>query len=167
MLREVNLKKFISLGLVIFALWILMAGIDPQELVLGGLVAVILSYILANYLNVQFSVMIVPKLILFIFLYIPVLIIELIKANIDVAKRVLNPKLPINPGIVKVPTSIKSDTGKLILANSITLTPGTISIDADDDSVYVHWIDVKGKPEDYQDQVSSSFEKILRRLFHD
>lgn len=145
-----------------------MAGFDVQELMMGAVVSIILSYLLSSYVNFSFDLKVIPKLFLFVLLYIPILIIELIKANIDVAKRVLNPKLPINPGIVKVPTSIKGDVGKLVLANSITLTPGTISIDADEDNVYVHWIDVKGStPEAYQNSISSSFEKVLRRIFND
>ena len=69
--------------------------------------------------------------------------------------------MPIAPGFVKVPVKIKSDAGKLLLANSITLTPGTISVDADETNIYVHWIDVK---EDRK-KVSAAFEKILGRLF--
>jgi multicomponent Na+:H+ antiporter subunit E len=151
-----------------FIIWILMAGFDVQELIVGAAVSIILSVILANYVQFSFGFTIIPKLLLFIVLYIPILIIELIKANLDVAKRVLNPKLPIRPGIVKVPTEIKSDIGKLVLANSITLTPGTISIDADSENVYIHWIDVKGDgSEEHQKHISSKFENVLRRVFND
>lgn len=151
-----------------FIIWIMMAGIETEELILGGIISIFLSYILTNYLNIEFNILSVPKIISFIIIYIPILFIELIKANIDVAKRVLNPKLPINPAIVKVPTEIKNDYGKLILANSITLTPGTISIDADDEFVYVHWIYIKGQNNDeYQKHISYKFETILRRIFND
>lgn len=162
------MKKFISLFLILFVIWISVSGLHIQELMLGAVVAAILSYILSSYLNFSISLKIIPKLIMFLLLYIPNLIIELIKANLDVAKRVLDPKLPINPGIVKIPTQVKGDLGKLVLANSITLTPGTISIDADDENVYIHWIDVKGANSgEYQKNVSSSFEKLLRRIFND
>lgn len=69
---------------------------------------------------------------------------EMVLANIDVAYRVLHPRMPLRPGIVEVDTGIKSDMGKLFLANSVTLTPGTLSIDYIDDKLYVHWINVKG-----------------------
>lgn len=164
--KEDKLKKILSLSLVMFVIWLLMTGFDVQELVVGVIVSLTLAIILGKYVNFSFGLSIVPKLLLFIVLYIPTLIIELIKANLDVAKRVLDPKLPIKPGIVKVPTAIKNDTGKLILANSITLTPGTISIDADDENVYIHWIEVSGdSPEAYQNKISSKFENILRRIF--
>lgn len=162
------MKKIISLSLVMFIIWVLMAGFHVQELIVGAAVAIILGVVLSNYVQMSFGISIIPKLLMFIFMYIPILIIELIKANLDVAKRVLNPSLPINPGIVKVPTKIKSDIGKLTLANSITLTPGTISIDADEENVFIHWIDVKGEsPAEHQKQISSSFENVLGRVFND
>jgi len=168
MLKEVHLKKFISLSLVMFVIWVLMAGIDTNELILGAFVCITLSYVLTNYMNIEFDLFQIPKIIIFLITYIPTLFIELVKANIDVAKRVLNPSLPINPGVVKVPTEVKNEYGKLILANSITLTPGTISLDADEEGVFVHWIDVKGElPEDYQKHISLKFEAILRRTFND
>jgi len=166
--KEVILKKFISLSIVMFIIWLLMAGFDANEMILGGLVCVTLAYVLTNYLDISFNLLAIPKIALFLITYIPTLLFELIKANIDVAKRVLNPSLPINPGIVKVPTQIKNEYGRLILANSITLTPGTISLDADDEGIYVHWIDIKGEDaSDYQKEISLSFESILRRTFND
>ena len=78
--------------------------------------------------------------------YLPMFIWECVKANIDVAYRVVHPKRPVNPGIVKVKTSLKSDTALTFLANSITLTPGTLSVDLDKEkNLYVHWINVKDK----------------------
>lgn len=155
------MKKILSLFLVMLSIWLVLTGFNIQELIVGIIVSITLSVIIGQYLNYQFGLSIIPKLLLFILLYIPALIIELIKANIDVAKRVLNPNLPITPGIIKVHTEIKNDLGKLILANSITLTPGTISLDVDEENVYIHWLDTQGDV----NSISSKFEKILRRLF--
>jgi len=95
-----------------------------------------------------------------------VFIWKLILANLDVARRVLSPKIPLNPGIVKVKTDLKGDLGKLTLANSITLTPGTLSIDVVDDYIYVHTVDVKGKSEiENKANISGPFEKILGGIF--
>jgi len=83
-----------------------------------------------------------------------------------VALRVLNPSLPINPGIVKVKTRLKSKTGRMVLANSITLTPGTLSIDIKDEFLYVHWIDVKDC--DLQcatEEIVKKFEKYLEVIY--
>jgi len=100
--------------------------------------------------------------------YVPVFVWECFKANIDVAYRVIHPDLPIHPGIVKVRTTLKSDTALTFLANSITLTPGTLSVDIDKENgfLYVHWIEVKSKDVDKATRlVVERFEKILKRIF--
>ena len=101
--------------------------------------------------------------------YIPVFLWECLKANIDVAFRVLHPDLPIRPGTVAVKVNLRSDIGLTFLANSITLTPGTTTVDIDKEKgiLYIHWIYVK---EDYgRDNrrlpVVERFEKILKRVF--
>ena len=156
------MKKTISTFLVLWVIWILIAGFHWTELVLGAAVSLVLSIIIARFVNYSFGFGIILSLLKFIFIYIPVFIFKLVLANVDLAYRVLSPKLPINPGIVKVPTNLKSDFSKFILANSITLTPGTLSLDVEDDHVLVHWVNVKGDtPQEYQNAISKPFEKIL------
>lgn len=90
------------------------------------------------------------------------------KANIDVAYRVITGK--INPGIVKISPNLKTDLGVTLLANSITLTPGTLSVDIDEDTndLYIHWINVKKealekKPVDCK-HICGKFDKWVRRV---
>ncbi|GAG73932.1 unnamed protein product [marine sediment metagenome] len=93
---------------------------------------------------------------------------ECFKANLDVAYRVLHPRLPINPGIVKVRTKLTTDTALTFLANSITLTPGTMSVDIDKDNgiLYIHWIDVKTKDVESATRIIvDRFEKVLKKIF--
>ena len=96
---------------------------------------------------------------------------ELIKANVDVARRALNPKLPIHPGIVKVPVELKSEYAQAMLANSITLTPGTITMDMAEDeegrlSYYIHWIDVASDdPAEAGESIKGTLEKWVRRIW--
>ena len=90
----------------------------------------------------------------------------MIKANLDVVYRVVHPKMPIRPGIVKVKTTLKTHTAMTALCNSITLTPGTLSVDLDHESgyIYIHWINVQA--EDIQkatELVVGRFEKILKK----
>ncbi len=156
------MKKVISTFLVLLLIWVLIAGFDWMEVVLGAVVALILSIIISKYVNYSFGIKIVWQLVKFIFVYLPVFIYKLVLANFDMAYRVLSPKMPINPKIVKVPTNLKSDFSKLILANSITLTPGTLSLDVEEDGVLVHWVNVKGETEqDYKKNISQGFENIL------
>ncbi|BEP29448.1 Na+/H+ antiporter subunit E [Helicovermis profundi] len=161
------MKKGVSTFSIIWITWILLTGLNTNELILGFVVSVLLSYVIRSIIDYEFSFNSIPKIIKFFVVYIPVFLLELIKANLDVAYRVLSPSMPINPGFVRIPTNIKSEYGRLTLANSITLTPGTISVDVSDDSVYIHWIDVKGSNnEEYQKNVSGSFEKILGGIFN-
>jgi len=90
---------------------------------------------------------------------------ELVKSNLDVARRVISPELRINPGIVEVKTKLTHPTYRLILANSITLTPGTLTVDMIDDSLFIHWIDVTGKDvESATREISAKFESYLIQL---
>ena len=70
--------------------------------------------------------------------------------------------MPIRPGIVEVKPEIESDMGKLVLANSITLTPGTLSMDQIDDKLYIHWINVKDN--DHEESMGS-LRKVVREVF--
>jgi multicomponent Na+:H+ antiporter subunit E len=78
---------------------------------------------------------------------------------------VLHPAMPIRPGIVKVKTTLKSDMAKMLLANSITMTPGTISVDIIDDYLYIHWIYISSEdPEVYTSIITGAFEKYIKRI---
>lgn len=156
------MKKWISTWVVLWLVWVLIAGFALQEVLLGGAVSLILSLLIFRYVQYSFGLSGVVKLFRFIFVYIPVFLYKLVLANIDMAYRVLSPKLPINPRIVKVPTDLKGDFSKLVLANSITLTPGTLSLDVEDDGVLVHWVNAQGENgEDYRKAISQDFENIL------
>jgi multicomponent Na+:H+ antiporter subunit E len=73
--------------------------------------------------------------------------------------------MPIRPGIVKVKTSLKSELAKMLLANSITMTPGTISVDIIDDYLYIHWIFIKSEdPDVYTDIIIGAFEKYIKKI---
>ncbi len=99
--------------------------------------------------------------------YLPMFLYWCLLANFDVVYRVFHPKMPINPGIVKVKTNLKSKSGITALCNSITLTPGTLSVDLTDDGyIYIHWINVKSQDvEEASRIIIRKFEKILTRIF--
>lgn len=141
---------------------------DLQHLLVGIVVAGFVAFMTGDMFVKRPGVFIHIKRYFWFSYYLPLFIWECIKANIDVAYRVSHPDLPINPGIVKVKTTLKSETGLTFLANSITLTPGTLSVDIDQERgfIYVHWIDVKDENvEKATEIVVERFEKILRRIF--
>ncbi len=107
-----------------------------------------------------------PKKVIYSVIYIFYLFIAIIKSNFDVARRVIQPRIPINPGIVKVKTRLKSKVGRMILANSITLTPGTLSVEVKGDTYYIHWIDVTDMDvEGATEKIVAGFEKYLEVIF--
>jgi len=95
---------------------------------------------------------------------------ELVKANVDVAKRVFGGCKDVNPGIVKVPVDLKGDYAQAMLANSITLTPGTITMDIAEQEgktyYYIHWIDVaETDREKAGELIKGSLEKGIGRIW--
>ncbi|HHE54803.1 MAG TPA: Na+/H+ antiporter subunit E [Caldithrix abyssi] len=118
------------------------------------------------FTNPQKFPAVTSKKVIYSVFYIFYLFISIVKSNFDVARRVIQPKIPINPGIVRVKTKLKSPVGRMILANSITLTPGTLSVDVKDDYYYIHWIDVTDIDEQKATQkIVSGFEKYLEVIF--
>jgi multicomponent Na+:H+ antiporter subunit E len=90
---------------------------------------------------------------------------SIIKANIDVARVVLSPRMNIKPGFVAVPLDIESDVGITILANIITLTPGTVTIDVASDrkQLYIHALNV-GDPDALRHDIKHDFERRIREF---
>ncbi len=151
-------KGTLILFLLLFVLWLLLAGTDPQELIVGGITALLLSLQFSSKAKIFAEVNISFRSFYFLILYIFIFLIALIKSNLDVARRVLDPKLPINPGIVKVKTKLSSKLGRIMLANSITLTPGTLTVETKDENYYIHWIDVTSP------DINSATEAIVRKF---
>ena len=161
------LEGFCWLFGIILILWLaLTSSLSIHEVAIGCVVSLVVSLLGARiYSRLGFPTLTVRR-ILFLIGYIAVLSWEIVKANIDVAYRVLHPRMPINPGIVVIRTSLKSDIARLILANSITLTPGTFTLDVVGDKLLIHWIDVKAKDVDGVTKlIGERFEKYLRPIF--
>ena len=99
--------------------------------------------------------------------YVFVLAAYVVKANIEVAYRVLHPALPIRPGIVRVKTHLQRPTSRTALCNSITLTPGTLAVDiGEDGTMMVHWIYVHSMdPNEAAEQIIGRFEWFIERIF--
>lgn len=88
-----------------------------------------------------------------------------IMANFDVAYRVLHPAMPIRPGIVKITTTLRSEFARTLLANSITMTPGTITVDIIGDEIFVHWIYIRSDdPARYTKMVTGRFEEYIKKF---
>ncbi len=149
------------LQVFLYVIWT--KAINPGNLIIIGLFALASSMIFAK--NLPLPSFAVKKLIYFL-IYIPFMFKEIIKANIDVALRVIKPVIPLNPGIISVQTKLKSKIGRMILANSITLTPGTLSVDIKNDTLYIHCIDLTGiDKKNAGEKIISGFEKYLEVIY--
>lgn len=129
----------ISYAAFLFVFWILLSG-HLEPLMLGlGLASVVLTVILIRRMTLidheSYPLHLSTKLPVFLTL----MLVEIIKANIHVIKRILTFKRSaINPQLIEVPATLKSDLGRVIYANSITLTPGTVSVEVTQEKIVVH-----------------------------
>ena len=161
-----KIKSLIFLPIVLMVIWILLVGnTTSDEMIVGAIASVIVTLFFfkkSNHADTRLDL----RIIVYIPMYAIVFLVALIKSNFDVAYRVIMPNLPINPGVVKVQTKLKSPMGRIALANSITLTPGTLTVDMKDDVLYIHWINVKeGDIQANTANIVGNFEKYLEVIF--
>lgn len=155
---------YLLVGLAL--VWILLtATFQLQELVIGAVVVVVLALAARSVVPLYSGMRGGIRPILFLPGYAAIFVWQLILANLDMARRVLSPRLPINPGIVRVRTKLRSPLGKLVLSNSITLTPGTLTMDVKGQDLLVHWVDVQGEDRDAATrEIVSRFERGLSEV---
>jgi multicomponent Na+:H+ antiporter subunit E len=125
-------------GTDILGLW------SIPELILGLILSILVGIIARTiFIKKSYRMLNPVRWIIFLVYVVAPFFYGMAKANFDVAYRVITGK--INPGIVKISPDLKTDLGITMLANSITLTPGTLSVDIDEKSndLYIHWINVK------------------------
>lgn len=164
----INSKLKILAALVInLILWILLTEtFYYQSLVAGIVVSLLTAILFSGYFLFPGSKLFEPKRYLWLLAYIPFFAVAVVKANLDVMFRVIHPDMPLNPGIVKIKTSLKTELARTFLANSITLTPGTMSCEIVDDNLYIHWIDVKATDTEVASKIiAHRFEKYLKHIF--
>jgi multicomponent Na+:H+ antiporter subunit E len=161
------MTKIVAIFLVASLVWVAVTWFfDPASLATGGLIALVLAFALRQVELDEVRVLLLPRRLLWALAYIPVLFFYIVRANLDVAYRVLHPALPIRPGIVRARTSLRSPAGRVLLANSLTLTPGTLSVDLEGDVLYVHRIYVpEGDADAITERSLARFEAFIRRIF--
>ncbi len=128
----------ISLALVSYSLWLLLSGHYNALLLSLGAVSILLVVVIALRMDVIDREGHPIHLTLKVLPYWLWLGWEIIKSNLDVVRRILSPALPISPTVLRVKASQRSALGKVIYANSITLTPGTVSINIEANEIEVH-----------------------------
>ena len=159
--------QFLNLWLTLMLIWVIANGTLALDSLIAGLVisaAIALAF--ASFARVYSVIRWSPKVVFYYLLYLGVFLTELAKANLNVMRLVFSPRIEIQPGIVEIKTELKSPIGRLALANSITLTPGTLVVDIKDDSLFIHWINVSATdPVGATEEISARFEKYLKVVY--
>jgi len=142
-----------SLAVVLAVLWLFVRGVPAtpvallREFVLGLVIGAPLAFgfrrLYADRFDLPRAIQAVPYAVL----YAAVFLRELLTANVDVAWRVLSPSMPLEPDVVVIPLRVETDLAVTTIANSITLTPGTLTMDhdAETNTLYVHAIDASDR----------------------
>jgi multicomponent Na+:H+ antiporter subunit E len=158
--------RYVTLFILSLILWLMLTfRLTLPNLIVGATVSLITALLFGKYFFRNVYKFLEPHRYFWLLVYFFVFLWACLKANLDVAYRVLHPAMPIKPGIVKVKTSLKSEFARTILANSITMTPGTISVDLIDDFLYIHWIYVHSEDvEIYSSLILGQFEKYIKKI---
>ena len=138
------IMRFVLTAIIMFVFWIFLSGEFSFILLLTGIISSLLvSYISHDLLigNGDMKLGFIRTIRFIKFL--PWLLWQIVLANIDLAIRTLHPKMPINPMLINFKNNLKTDLGMVILANSITLTPGTVTIDVNENDFFIHVISEK------------------------
>ncbi len=160
------LKKLLEF-LILWIIWTLLTwSLALPDILAGVVVSAIAVLLFSDLFPAEIGRLLHPRRLFWGLVYLPVFFWQVVKSNFDVAYRVFHPTMPIRPGIVKVRTSLRSEIARTFLANSITLTPGTLTVDCVDDHLYIHWINIISEdPEEETRLIVEKFEKYLRKIF--
>lgn len=162
-----NIVRIVLTTAYLFVGWLLFTwSLSPFSLTTGGVfsfITALLTYRLFIDENEAQRRALIPRL-HFLVYYLLLLGFRLYVSSFKVLYNVLLGR--INPGIVHFRTRLKSDVARVILTNSITLTPGTITLDLKDDHLVVHWLDAKTSHSGFAGElIKGDFERILRRIW--
>lgn len=161
------IRSFGFLWLLLWGIWIVAnASVAADVLIVGGIVALPIAFAFAGRGQTWRQVRLTPTSLLHFVVYTGVFFRELVRANINVMRWVYSPQIDIRPGVVRISTRLKSPIGRLALANSIALTPGSLVLDIEDDTLLIHWLDVETTDRDEATQrIAAPYEQHLEKVF--
>jgi multicomponent Na+:H+ antiporter subunit E len=158
---------FIWLWVLLTFLWFAAnSSFAVESLATGALISVVLAYMFTRKPSAWRDVRLSPERLYHFVLYTGVFLVELVRSNLNMMRYVYAPRIKINPGIVRIRTRLETPVGRLALASSIALTPGSLVIDIDGDSLFIHWLDVKTTdPDEATRAIAGAFEEHLGKTF--
>jgi multicomponent Na+:H+ antiporter subunit E len=158
---------FVWLSAILTFLWFAAnSSFAIEVLATGASISAVLAYMFTRKPGVWQDIRFTPARLYHFVLYTGVFLIELVRANINMMRYVYAPRIKIKPGIVKINTNLKTPVGRLALANSIALTPGSLVVDIDGDNLFIHWLDVKTTdPHEATRVIAGAYEDHLGKTF--
>ena len=158
---------FFWLWALLTLVWIaISSSLALESVITGALIAAALAYMFARKFAIWRGIRFSPTRLYHFIIYTGVFVVELVRANINMMRYVYAPRLSVEPGVVKVKTNLKSPIGRLALANSISLTPGSLVLDIGKDELLVHCLDMRAiDPKKVTETVLGSFEAHLEKAF--
>lgn len=162
--------RALAVAALAFVTYIVFSGsVSEYDLVTGAVVSAVVGAIFANFTLTNPGKLASPKRWYWLLRYAArYFLIDETKCHVDVIRRILSPRLPVNPGIVKVPFYVSTHYAITAIANSITNTPGTVVVEVDERNkcFYVHWIDVAStEPGEARKSISEVFEAYSSKIF--
>ncbi|HEY4297401.1 MAG TPA: Na+/H+ antiporter subunit E [Paraburkholderia sp.] len=156
-----------GLWVILFVIWMIAnASLALQPALVGAAITLVIAHAFASSSEAWSRLRLTPRTLYHLLAYSGTFIVELVRANLNMMAYVYAPRIDIKPGIVKVRTRLKTPIGRLALTNSIALTPGSLVIDIRDDTLFIHWLDVRATDIDEATQaLVTPFEKHLEKAF--
>ncbi|MDD4881267.1 MAG: Na+/H+ antiporter subunit E [Gallionellaceae bacterium] len=160
-------RDLTTLFATLFLFWLLLNGsLAPDVLAIGLVVALLIAILFRGSLAVLSEFRATPLAIVTAVGYLIYFLKALLQSNLQLARIVLSPSLPLTPGIVKVRTRLQSRMGRMLLANSITLTPGTLTVELNGEWLYIHWVTVESADiEAATASIVSGFERYIEVMY--
>jgi len=158
---------FAGLWLLLLAIWIgANATFAPESIAVGALISGVLAFAFTRGGSMWRDFRFTPRRLYHFVRYTITFLTELVRANISMLRHVYAPRIEINPGVVEIKTGLKSPIGRLALANSIALTPGSLVLDMKDDTISVHCLVVETEDRDEATRtIAGPFEQHLEKVF--
>ncbi|WP_233808614.1 Na+/H+ antiporter subunit E [Paraburkholderia sp. HP33-1] len=160
-------RGLFGLWIILFVIWMIAnASLAIEPALVGLVITLVIAHVFVSSSEAWQRLRLTPRALYHFAAYTTTFVVELVRANLHVMALVYSPRIDIKPGIVNVRTRLETPLGRLALANSIALTPGSLVMDIRDDILFVHWLDVKTTDIDEATQaLVAPFEKHLEKVF--
>jgi multicomponent Na+:H+ antiporter subunit E len=158
---------FVWLWILLTLVWIAATSSPALEsIAAGALISAVLAHVLARRFPAWSDVRFTPRRLYHFLRYTGVFLIELARANLNMLRYVYAPRIDISPGIVRISTRLRTPVGRLALASSIALTPGSLVVDIDGSDLFIHWLDIETTDQiEATRLIAGPFEDHLEKAF--